>query len=130
MLGCSVMSNCLRPHGLQPARLLCPWDSPGRDIGVGCHALLQGIFPTQGWKPGLLHCRRILYHLSPQGIPGNKSVNYQRAGYILQNKNYFRDIFHCMLSLLMQIISSSNDNLTLLCGHINFNQLKIDRVFS
>ena len=38
------------------ARLLCPWASPGKNIGVGCHALLQGIFPTQGLNLGLLHC--------------------------------------------------------------------------
>ena len=44
----SVVSNSLRPHGLHPARLLCPWDSPGKDTGVGCQAFLQGIFPTQG----------------------------------------------------------------------------------
>ena len=44
----------LRPHGLQPARLLCPWDSPGRNAGVGCHALLQEIFPTQGSNLHLL----------------------------------------------------------------------------
>ena len=37
----SVVSNILRPHGLQPARLLCPWDSLGRNTGVGCHFLLQ-----------------------------------------------------------------------------------------
>ena len=37
----SVLSNSLRPNGLQPARLLCPWGSPGKDTGVGCHALLQ-----------------------------------------------------------------------------------------
>ena len=49
----SVMSDSLRPFGLQPARLLCPWDSPGKNTGVGCHALLQGIFPTQGWYPRL-----------------------------------------------------------------------------
>ena len=42
-------------------------DSPGKNTGVGCHALLQGIFPTQRLNPGLLHCRRILYHLSHQG---------------------------------------------------------------
>ena len=41
-------------------------NSPGKDTGLGCHALLQGIFPTQGKNPGLLHCRRILYHLSHQ----------------------------------------------------------------
>ena len=45
-------------------------DSPGKNTGVGCHALLQGIFPTQGWNPGLQHCRQILYHLSHQGSPG------------------------------------------------------------
>ena len=43
----------------------CPWDSPGKNTGVGCHALLQGIFPTQGSNPGLPHSRRILYQLSP-----------------------------------------------------------------
>ena len=50
-------------------RLLCPWNSPGKDTGVGCHFLPQGIFPTQGLSPRLLHCRRILYHLSHQGSP-------------------------------------------------------------
>ena len=42
-------------------------DSPGTNIGVGCHDLLQGIFPTQGLNPGLLHCRHILYQLSYKG---------------------------------------------------------------
>ena len=41
----------------------------GKNIGVGCHALLPGIFPTQGSNPGLLHCRQILYHLSHQRSP-------------------------------------------------------------
>ena len=54
----------MRPCGLQPARLLCPWDSPGKNTGVGCHFPLQGIFPTQGSNPGLLHCRLILYSRS------------------------------------------------------------------
>ena len=44
------------------ARLLCPWDSPGKSSGVGCHFLLQGIFPTQGSNPSLLYCRWILHH--------------------------------------------------------------------
>ena len=56
----SGMSNSLWPHGLQPARLLCPWDFPVKNTGVGFHALLQGIFPTQGLDPGLPHCRQIL----------------------------------------------------------------------
>ena len=66
-VSCSVVSDSLRPHGLQPSRLLCPWDSPGKNTGVGCHALLQGIVLTQGLNPGLLHHRRILCRLSPQG---------------------------------------------------------------
>ena len=48
----------LRPHGLSPARLLCPWDSPGENTGVGCHFLLQGIFPTQRRNQRLLRLLR------------------------------------------------------------------------
>ena len=44
-------------------------DSPGKNTGVGCHALFQGIFSTQGWNPGLPHCGHILYRLSHQGNP-------------------------------------------------------------
>ena len=47
-------------------KLLRPWDFPGNSTGVGCHFLLQGIFPTQGSNPGLPHCRQTLYHLSHQ----------------------------------------------------------------
>ena len=50
-------------HKLYPARLLCPWDSIGKNPGVGCHFLLQGIFPTQGSNPRRLHFRLILYYL-------------------------------------------------------------------
>ena len=48
------MSKSLQPCGLYPARLLCPWDFAGKNIGVGCHFLLQGIFPTQESNPHLL----------------------------------------------------------------------------
>ena len=60
----SVVSNSLRPHGLYS-----PWNSPGQNTGVGSLSLLQGIFPTQGSNPGLLHYRRILYQLSHNGSP-------------------------------------------------------------
>ena len=43
-----------RPYGLQSIRFLCLWDSPGKNTGVGCYALLQGIFPTQGLNSGIL----------------------------------------------------------------------------
>ena len=55
------MSNSLWPHGL-----LHPWDFPGKSTGVGCHFLLQGIFPTQGLNLGLLHYGQTLYSLSHQ----------------------------------------------------------------
>ena len=64
---CSVVSDSLQCRELQPARLLCSWDSLGKNTGVGCHALLQGIFLTQGMNTcllGLLHCRQILFCLS------------------------------------------------------------------
>ena len=64
-----VTQACLTlwPHGLKPARLLCPWDSPGKNTGVGCHALLQGLFLTQGSNSSFLHCKRIHYCLNSQG---------------------------------------------------------------
>ena len=63
----SVMSDSLEPCGLWPARLLCPWDSLGKNTGVGCHSLLQEIFPLQGLNLGVLRCRWILHLLSHQG---------------------------------------------------------------
>ena len=62
----SVVSDSFQPHGLEPARLLCTWNSPGQNTGVCSHSLLQGIFPTQGSNPGLPHYRWILYHLRHQ----------------------------------------------------------------
>ena len=58
---CPTLFN---PHGLQPTKLLRPWDIPGKNTGVGCQFLLQEIFPTQGLNLCLLHCRQILYRLS------------------------------------------------------------------
>ena len=67
---CLITKSCptvLWPHGLQSARLLCPWNSPGKNTGMGSYSLLQGIFWTQGLKLGLLHCWQILCCLSHQG---------------------------------------------------------------
>ena len=64
----SVISDYLWSHGLQPSRLLCPRDSPGKNTGVGCYSFLHGTFPTQWWNLSLLPCRQILYSLSHQGI--------------------------------------------------------------
>ena len=74
----SVAQSCLSicdPVDCSPPGSSVHGDSPGKNTGVGCHALPQGIFPTQGQNPGLLHCRQILYcliqsrrwnHMSPQ----------------------------------------------------------------
>ena len=62
-----VVSDSLRPFGLWPARLFCPWGFPSKNTGAGCRFLLQGLFPTQGSNLRLLcllHCRQILYPLS------------------------------------------------------------------
>ena len=63
LLSC-VLCTTLGTHGLQSVRLLCPWDFPSKNNGVGSYPFLWGIFLTQGSNPDLLHCRQILYHLS------------------------------------------------------------------
>ena len=67
-----VAQSCptLRAHGLYS-----PWNSSGQNTGVGSCSLLQGIFPTHGSNPGLLHCRWILYQLSHKGSPRIKDVS-------------------------------------------------------
>ena len=62
--GCSAVSDSLWPYGLYS-----PWNFSGQNTGMGSLSLLQGIFPTQGSNPGLLHCRPILYQLSPKENP-------------------------------------------------------------
>ena len=60
-------------------QLLCPWDSPGKNTGVGCHFLLQGIFPNQGLDPHLLHLQHWQWDslpLVPPGMPGEPLIYY------------------------------------------------------
>ena len=69
---CLVAQSCLTlcdPMDCSPAGSSVHGNSPGKNTGVGCHAFLQEILPTQGWNPGLPYCRRILYHLRKQGSP-------------------------------------------------------------
>ena len=58
----SMVFDCLRAHVMQPTRLLCPWNSPAKNMGMGSHSLLRSICPIQGLNPSLLHCRQILSH--------------------------------------------------------------------
>ena len=66
----------------KPARFLCPWDFPSKNIGVGSHFLLQGIFPTEGLNLGLLHYRRILYHLSQSNTNSECDTSATKASAI------------------------------------------------
>ena len=61
----STVSNSLLLHGLQPTRFLFPWNFPGKNTRVACHALCQGIFPTQGSKLCLLHWQAGSLPLAP-----------------------------------------------------------------
>ena len=75
---CLVAKLCptlLQPHGLYPARLLCPWDFPGKITREGCHFLHQGIFWTQGWNPCLPHWQVDSLPVSHQGSPMRHIVN-------------------------------------------------------
>ena len=74
-----IRVRLLATFGLQPARLLCPWDFPGKDArvgkdaGVGCHFLLQGIFPIQGSNLSLLHWQADLFTTEPPGKPKDET---------------------------------------------------------
>ena len=70
---CPTLCN---PMDYSLTRFLCPWDFPGKHTGVGCHCLLQEIFPTQGLNLGLPHCRQTLYCLSHQGSEPEHSLTY------------------------------------------------------
>ena len=83
---CSVMSNSMKPIGLKSTRLLSTWDSPGKNTGLGCHSLLQGIFLTQRSNPGLLHCRQILYYLSHQGSPQREKRKEKNTPMVKESK--------------------------------------------
>ena len=66
-----LLSDSLQPRGLQPSRLLCSWDSPGKNTGVGCHFLLRGTFPTQGSNQCLLQLLHWQVDSSPTAaLPG------------------------------------------------------------
>ena len=68
---CSVLSILCDPIDY----IYSPWNSPGQKTIVGSLSLLQGIFPTQGSNPGLLHCRQILYQLSHKGHPHSQEMS-------------------------------------------------------
>ena len=80
---CLFAQSCLtlsRSLGLQPVRLLHSWDFPGKNTGVGYHSLLQGILPTMGLNPGLLHWQAGPLPSEPPGKPSKYTkafVNFE-----------------------------------------------------
>ena len=96
----SIVSNSVRPYGLWPTRLLCPRNSPGKNTGVGCHALLQGIFPTQGRDPRLLcllHCWQVLYH-----------YHWEAQGYLFTASQIFILYLSVYVAMLQFVIKVSD----------------------
>ena len=97
------MSDSLQPHGLQPARLVCPWHSRGKNTGLGCHSVLQGIFLTQRFNMGLMHCRQILCHLS-----------HQTVGFVISSSNSFKckvrlfEVLNAAGDILVSLFPSQN----------------------
>ena len=85
----------LWPYVLNPTRLLCPWDFPGKNTGVGCHLLLQGIFPTQQASLHLfclLHCQAGSLPLAPPGTDSHKTLQSKyltKTWMVLCYKSYF-----------------------------------------
>ena len=107
MFSLSVMSNSLQSHGLQLTRLLCPWDFPDKNSGVGCSFLLQGIFPTEGLNLHLLHFRRILYHCAI-------------LLYTLLFAIYLRSKMSLFSKIVFHKLILDNRYLATLCGLINY----------
>ena len=124
----------LRPNGLQPARLLCPWDFPGKITGVDCHFLLQGIFPIQESNPG---CRKILYQLSYEGSPISLSCLHISQCEVLFNCLHIENSTRNIKSIRYWLSKSQEEIFTLhqrkkkakytVCsGNFFFNILKLE----
>ena len=118
----SVMSNSLRPHDHSSPGSSVHGDSPSMKTGVGCYALLQGIFPTQDSNQDPLHCRWILYLLSYQGSPGTVyTEHFTRTG---ENRNWF------CLGCRVRMLSQSADSLKLKKGQRMWCQKKTQFLLS
>ena len=99
---------------LQPTRFLCPWGFPGKNTGVGGHFLLQEIFPTQGLKPGLPHCRQTLYHLSHQEVAQGLSREVNTFYTIVNSKIItYLNLYFCS----KPVVKLQSIRPTVLCYH-------------
>ena len=99
-----AVSDSFWPHELQPTRLFCPWNSPGKNTGVGCHSLLQGVFLTQGSNLGLLHCRQTLYHWATRKAPESKTNCQFFSGHCVPLTTIQDQLWHGGVSSLVWIL--------------------------
>jgi len=103
MFACEVasdMSDSVWPYGLYLARLPCPWDSPGKNTGVGCYALGQEIFLTQGWNVHVLHLLHWQVGSLSLAPPGNPMCIFISTQSLIQQDHkwiviYMRTISNC-----------------------------------
>ena len=104
----SLLSHVLllQPHGLYPTGLPCPWNSPGKNTGVGSYSLLQGIFLTQGSNLSLLNCMQILYHLSHPG--SLDSSEYMSILLSQLSPPHFSPWYPCLFSVSISALQISS----------------------
>ena len=84
-----------------------PWDFPGKNTGVGCHSLSQGIFLIQGSNPGLQHCRQILYHLSHQGNPKATLGFYNFLEQCKELRETCLLVYYIIINMMKNIVGQS-----------------------
>ena len=106
MLSCTVKSDSLQPQGLEPARLLCSRDSPGKNTGGGCHFLLQGIFPAQGSNLHFLHLLPQQAGSLPLSHLGSPNIQ-QVPSFPLPNLCPLPSLLHLTLSEQRKFLSDS-----------------------
>ena len=104
----SVMSDSFVTPGLWPDGLLWPWESPGKSTGVGCHFILQGIFPTQGSNLGLLHGQVDSLPLRPPGKPTISLIVIKIISAHFRVKALYYVVLNC-ISLISVLNNNADD---------------------
>ena len=101
-----------------------PGDSPDKNTGMGCHALLQGAFPTQGLNPGLPHCRRILCQLSHKGSPEHRNGSLSLLRGIIPTQGLNPGLLPCR-QILNQLSHKVNPRILSWVAHLSLQQIDL-----
>ena len=126
---CLVAQSCLTlcdSMDCSPPGSSVHWDSPGKNNGVGCHALFQGIFPTQGLNPGLLHCKWILLPSEPPGKPKTIGVgNLYLLQRIFPTQELNQGLLYCRW-ILYQLSYQGSTSQYIIALNFNISTAKIE----